>query len=213
MPTQPYLNKKGKRVPSVTTIISGNLGWNKGVLMHWANKMGLEGKNHRDVSGKAADAGTLAHDMVECEILEKPYKPPEEVDYELLEKAQMCLANFIHWRKSVDFTPVHTELAMVSESFQYGGCIDCLAFINGKLAIFDWKSSNGVYVDYVIQAMAYKHLWEENEPQNPLEGIYLFRMDKKEASWATHFWRDVPKAWEAFKHLRELHDLQKEIKI
>ena len=63
MPTQPYLLKSGERVPGTTTII-GRFK-ESGALIHWAWKLGMEGRNYREVRDSAADAGTLAHAMIE----------------------------------------------------------------------------------------------------------------------------------------------------
>ena len=73
MPTIPYRNKEGKRVPGVTTII-GNIGWNTGPLNWWAFNQGMEAglaisrgepapSSIREVTA-AAEAGTIAHAMV-----------------------------------------------------------------------------------------------------------------------------------------------------
>lgn len=69
MPTQAYKNKAGKRVPSVTTILSRFK--DSAALMIWANKEGLEGRPLRgegSTADKAAEAGTLAHAFVEADI-------------------------------------------------------------------------------------------------------------------------------------------------
>jgi len=47
------------------------------------------------------------------------------------------------------------------------GLVDCIAMINDQLALFDWKTGNGVYDDHKIQLAAYKSLWEENHLMNP----------------------------------------------
>jgi hypothetical protein len=45
MPLYIYKTKDGLRVPGVTTVIGGNLGWNKQALMYWAWNEGIEGRN------------------------------------------------------------------------------------------------------------------------------------------------------------------------
>jgi len=71
-PRKGYYNAEGKRLPSVTTVIGK---WKDSIegLLGWANKCGMEGKHHRDVSGDAADSGTLTHLMVE-KWIEKNWK-------------------------------------------------------------------------------------------------------------------------------------------
>lgn len=216
MPLIIYKNAKGQRVSGTTTIIGQNLGWNKQQLMWWANQMGLEGKNHRDVAQKEADAGTIAHEMIELEI--------KELDVTLflreslhpnviLGKAEVCYLNFLEWKEQVKFKAIHTEIYLVSEEHQYGATPDCIAEINGKLSLFDWKTSSGLYPDMLIQLAAYEKVWNENNPNNIiLGGDYLLRIGKEDASWHYHHWAALPEAWECFKHLNELHKLQKVLK-
>ena len=68
MPTIDYRLKDGSRISGTTTIISQNLGWNKQALMYWANQEGLSGRNHRDTAQRAADAGTIGHYLIDCDI-------------------------------------------------------------------------------------------------------------------------------------------------
>jgi hypothetical protein len=209
MPTQVYKLSDGIKAPSVTTVISGNLGWNKQQLMYWSNKIGQEGKSHRDVSGAAADAGTLAHDMIEC------WLKGTEVDLgpwtiETIELASQSFENFRGWTETMKFEAIKTETPLVSENHKYGGTIDCIAKINNKLSLFDWKTSSGIYADYLIQVSAYLELYHECFPKEKLAGgYYLLRISKDTASWTLHHWDKLPEAWEAFKLLRKLHDLKK----
>lgn len=224
MPLIIYKNAKGERVSGTTTIIGQNLGWNKQQLMWWANQMGLEGKNHRDVAQKEADAGTIAHEMIECEIQGRPIKEMDGFKglVEQYNKAETCYLNFLEWKEQVKFKPIHTEIHLVSEQYQYGATPDCIAEINGKLSLFDWKTSSGTYPDMLIQLAAYKEAWEENHMEATIlsdfcthlleGGFYLLRIGKEDASWHYHHWDALPEAWECFKHLLELHKLQKVLK-
>ena len=90
--------------------------------------------------------------------------------------------------------------------------------VNGKLSLGDWKTSNGVYPDHLIQLAAYKNLWEENFPNRPVEGgFHLLRFAKPHhpddpVHFAHHYWADLSMAWDAFVHMRELYDLSKRLK-
>ena len=68
MPTADYKNAKGVRIPGNTTVINGNLGWSKNGLMYWAWEQGRNGKDFRQSRDDAADAGTLAHALIEADI-------------------------------------------------------------------------------------------------------------------------------------------------
>ena len=214
MPANIYKNKAGKRVPGVTTIISGNLGWNKQQLMHWANAQGLDGKSHREVAEKAADIGTVAHKMVELEITGQKFDWPQlgmdmGLDSDGIKKAQLAFSAFVEWRELVNFELLHAEHLLVSEELQVGGQID-IAAVQNKTAIVDIKTSNDVYADHKIQIAAYGALWNEHYPDNPIEAYYILKLGK-DGSFAYYYWPELANGLEAFKLLRRLHGLKKEI--
>lgn len=217
MPTIQYKNAEGKRVSGVTTIIGANLGWNKQALMYWANQMGLDGKNHREVAEKEADAGTLGHAMIEADIKQKPF--PTGYREDITAKADTCYINFLEWKEAIHFKPINTEIHLVSEKHQYGATPDCIAEIKGKTSLFDWKTGSGLYTDHLIQLAAYANVIEEvysSQDGHPFSnlsgGIYLLRIGKEDASWHWHWWDALPEAWEAFEYLLGLHKLQKILK-
>lgn len=215
MGTIPYKNKEGKRIPGVTTVLN-NLGWNRDALMYWSWNEGIEGRNYRDTSQKAADAGTLAHEMIECDIKSKAL--PTIEDESIKDKAETCYLNFLDWKKQVKFKVIESEIHLVSETYQVGATPDCIAEINGKLSLFDWKTGGGIYPDMLAQIAAYKEVWEENADAMgyfdcPLiGGYYLLRIGKEDASWHWHHWDNLDEAWETFKYARKLHDLHKTLK-
>jgi hypothetical protein len=95
MPTQIYKNAKGEIIPGNTTVISQNLGWSKGGLMYWAWQQGRDGKDFRQARDEAADAGTLAHEMIERDI--KDLAPPDTSKYlpEIVGKAESAFLNYL----------------------------------------------------------------------------------------------------------------------
>ena len=111
MPTQPYKDRNGKRVPGVTTVIGGNLGWNKGALMYWAWNEGVNGRNFRDTSQKAADIGTIAHAMVEAELKDKDWKKIVDlrnVTDEMIDRAENSYLAWLERARTVNFTLVQS---------------------------------------------------------------------------------------------------------
>lgn len=210
MPTQTkgYFLKSGERVPSVTTVI-GRFK-ESGGLIHWAWKIGKEGKDYREVRDQAADAGTMAHAAVEAWVRGKPFEfegPPE-----ITEKARMAFHAFEEWRDQTHLRIDQTELPLVSEKHRYGGTFDAI-LVRNERAMGDWKSSNSIYGEYLIQLAAYRNLWDENFPIDPITGgHHLLRFDKTYGDFHAHFWRDLSSAWEAFVLLRRLYDIDHELK-
>lgn len=204
-----YLADGLTRVPSVTTII-GRFK-EAGGLIHWAWKLGKEGKDYRDVRDQAADAGTLAHHAVEMWIKKLDYEwPTEPVD--VVQRAKTAFGAFQQWAKQTKLKVTHTEIAMVSERWRFGGRMDAI-LVQGKRSIGDWKSSASIYPEYLLQIAAYGKLWEETHPDEPVKGGYhLLRFDKEYGDFHAHWWPELESAWEAFQHLRRLYDLDKELK-
>lgn len=210
MPTQHrgYFLDDGTRVPSVTTILSRFK--DSGGLIHWAWQLGTEGKDYREERDKAADAGTIAHALVEAYLHGTTYAPTSESD--VLAKAMTAFEAFAQWADQTKLKVTHTEQPLVSHKHRYGGTFDAI-LVNGKRAIGDWKSSNSLYPEYLCQIAAYGKLWEENHPDEPINGGFvLCRFDKTYGDFTHKWWAELDSAWEAFLHLRALYDLDKELK-
>ena len=59
-----YRLTDGTIVPGVTTVTGSQLGWNKQVLINWANRIGLTEIDSTKYKDDKADIGTLAHQMI-----------------------------------------------------------------------------------------------------------------------------------------------------
>ncbi len=209
-----YRTADGKRVPGVTTVIGGNLGWNKESLMHWANAEGLEGRHHRDTSQKAADIGTTAHAMIEAELKGIDWRQAVDlrgVTPEMIAKAENAVGAWHEWRGTVNFSLLGSEVPLVSEAHNYGGTID-VAAVKRVTSIVDLKTSNGIYPDHLIQVAAYGQLWNEHHPEDPICAYYILQLGKEDGSFHYHYWRELDVPWRAFLHLLGLHELKRLIR-
>ena len=211
-----YTLASGTRVPSVTTITGARKANVEGLLV-WANELGKQGLSHRDVRQAAADAGTMAHAMVENaihgrEILEGI----PEADPQTIEQAQRGFQAWQDWSRVMAVDYVLTETPMVSEEYAYGGTPDAIGHVDGKLALLDWKTGNAVYPDAIIQMAAYRRLWNEvyGESRGPIEAHYLLRFGKTHGDYHVHAYPNevISMGWRAFLHLRELYELDKQLK-
>ena len=204
----------GEKVPGVTTILSRFK--DSGALIYWAWNQGREGKDFRETKQAAADAGTLAHDMVEHDIYGQPFSlSPYEP--EIATKALGAFKAYQEWKQQTNLTIAEAEVPLVSRVHKFGGTLDAI-FIQGKLALGDWKTSNGVYADYLLQLAAYQLLWEENFPDRRIQGgFHLLRFSKQQdpadpISFSHHYWSQLDVAKEQFLHLLAAYKLDKRIK-
>lgn len=204
----------GEKVPGVTTVLSRFK--ESGALMYWAWKQGTEGKDFRETKQAAADAGTLAHDMVEHDIYGQAFDLAG-YDESTITKAQGAFSAYKEWKEQTNLQIAEAEVPLLSKRYKFGGTLDAI-LVQGKLALGDWKSSRAVYADMLLQLAAYKILWEENFPDRPiLGGFHLLRFSKQEheddpVHFSHHFWSQLDLAEQQFLLLLEAFKLDKRVK-
>ena len=230
-------NPQGDTISGSTTVLGGNLGWSKNPLIIWKENqvkeiatnlfvkmMGsnctdaliMEFRNQlaKDVKEKAEapmTSGTILHKLVECDL--KGIKPDLSLyPKELIGPAETGLLNYFEWKDNVKFKVHKTEVSLIHKGLWYGSTLDCTAWINDKLSLFDWKLAAGIYEDYLIQIESYRQNWNFNFPEIPLLGMHLLKIDKEKAAYTHHYWDQCPEAWEAFLCTLKLHKLHSVLK-
>jgi len=212
-PTTGYRNAAGVRVPGTTTII-GRFK-DSGGLLRWAFAQGqaAERGEIRDLYDKrdeAAECGTLAHDCVEAHIHSEPL--PSLPDTETGRKARQAFEMYLSWAKMTRLEIIATEMPLVSEQYQYGGTPDAIGTLGGELFLLDWKTSNGVYPDYIIQLAAYRQLVIECTDYDIGPGGHILRFAKSDADFAHHYFGDISDGWEQFALFRQAYEISKRLK-
>ena len=171
--------------------------------------------DHNKAAGKAADSGTLAHAMVELYLRGKrPETAIKGHSKEVVDKAETSFLAFLEWAEQTNLKVEELELSLVSENHQFGGTMDAnILTINGKRAIADWKTSNAIYPDHLIQNAAYGLLWKENFPDKPIDGgYYIIRFAKDTGDFHQHFFQELEEAEEAFLLCLRLYQIDKNLK-
>ena len=186
--------------------------------MYWAFEQGKAAERGEidklyDKRDEAAESGTLAHSMVEYHIKGKPFEAPADTPAETIQEATNAFNSYLNWATMTKLKIVEQEMPLVSEKYQFGGCPDAIGDINGELCLVDWKTSNGVYPDYLIQLAAYKRLWEENNPERPLTGgFHLCRFAKQHGDFAHHYYPKLDEAWDQFVLFLAAYHIDKSLK-
>jgi hypothetical protein len=204
---------KGEKVPSVTTVL-GRFK-ESGGLMQWAFQQGRTGAaNLYEQRHAAADIGTVAHSMVEAHIHKRSHPGrPADMSAEDYAKAEGAFNAYLTWERHSRLQIFATEVSLTSERHCYGGTIDAIGDIDGVLCLPDWKTSNATYSDFLVQIAAYGALWEENNPEQPLEGgFHLLRFAKTEGDFHHHHFPRLAEGIEMFLCLRRAYDLDKQLK-
>ena len=202
-----YKNKNDKRLKSVTTIINGNLGWSKGALIGWTRKHCLNGEDSMQLLKEAGRIGTLAHIMIE-EFIKGGVVKLDDYTPNEISQAKTAYYGFYNWIANNNVEFHETELKLVSEQYQFGGTFDAICEVNGKLVICDWKTSNDVHSEFLIQLGAYRQLIQENLDYK-IKGAILLRLDKEEKGvYEEHHYKikDLNWGWKMFKLLLKIQE-------
>lgn len=162
----PRYKHNGIAIPSVTELLSFI---DSESLVYWANRIGRQGIDNRDVLRQAADFGTMVHESIEQYLKGKPVEHPN-----------ICLEAFKQWWAGLNSCHVvkilGQEQPMTCEHF--GGTYDLLISIDDKPYLVDFKTSNHVGYKYFMQLAAYRYLiWKKKKIS--LEGCLVLQFNKE----------------------------------
>lgn len=208
-----YYNKAGERVPSTTTVINGNLGWNKGALLGWTRKLALAGIDPNEVRDQAGSVGTITHAMIEADILGVEIEDLDDFPKADVEAAKHGFVSFQHWAELVGFQPKFTELRLVSERLQTGGTLDLVGVVarpgpkRKKWSLIDIKTSKDIHDEHRIQVAQYQDMYREH--RNRLLEPYILHLNKETGEFQMVPLGDLTDELAAFERLRDLHDFKK----
>jgi hypothetical protein len=209
----------GVKVPGTTTVI-GRFK-ESGGLLQWAFKQGQSGASSLyEKRDEAADIGTRAHSLIERHVNGEDLEAilaSEDSD-----QAKNAFEMYLKWEKQTKLKLLskYQEIQLVSPTHLFGGTPDAIGEIDGEVVLLDWKTSNGVYQDYLIQLAAYQHLVNDGYVMStgqPLDlkvgkGAHLLRFSKEYADFGHHYYGDLTKAWRQFELFREAYDIDQVLK-
>ena len=191
--------------------------------MHWAFQQGKSGAaSLYEKAEAAADIGTLAHNMIEnwCNEVDPELALADATD-EQKGQARNAFDQFLEWASEtrLELLSHYQEIQLVCPVYKFGGTPDAIGKIDGKIVLLDWKTSNGVYPDYLIQLAAYKHLIENGvrmdtgKPMSlKIADARLLRFSKEYPDFEARKFGDMGEAFRIFELYREAYDIDKELK-
>ena len=212
----------GERVPGTTTI-TGRFA-DKGGLMYWAFNQGKlaekgEIESLYDKRDEAAESGTLAHAMIESHIKGIDWHDHEDVtgqeSDEVIKQAKKGYKNALNWLEQSRIEIVLTEPQLISKEHRFGGSPDAIGKdTEGRYCLLDWKTSSGLYPDYLVQVGGgYVLLCDECLPEYPITGgIHICRFSKEFGDFHHHYFDDLPEAREQFLLFRQAYENDKLLK-
>ena len=128
-----YMNKNEVEVPSVTTIMKV---LNKPFIPLWANSLGWKKLSYKKVLDESSARGSLTHELLH----EYLFKEGKEFDISNPDTVNFIYENinaFKDFLKEHELKPIWGEKSYSVDN--YGGTIDLLCELDGKLTILDFK--------------------------------------------------------------------------
>jgi hypothetical protein len=126
------------------------------------------------------------------------------------EEAEFVYAGFEEWAKGTSFTPLVLEFYVVHgiEPW-YGGTVDLLALVDGRLAVVDWKSGKKgtIYPEHKLQNIGYRRAvsWMTGIPIEEIGGL-LVSLPRDGGAITPHPVKDDPaRLWTVFQGVHALH--------
>lgn len=138
---------------------------------------------HKDKLEEAGEVGHVAHDWIERyikAILAKDTKRQEELlaKFPADERATNACLAALDWMRDHNVRWLGTERKIYSRRFGYAGTMDGLCLVDScdnpkcrgcagrepykdRLTISDWKTSNYLYTEYLLQTAAYMQAFNE----------------------------------------------------
>jgi hypothetical protein len=182
---------------------------------------------HKDKLEAAGAVGHETHGWIEAfvkgvmsgSIHDKPLDLPDDA------KALSAVTAALDWIKRHNVRWICTERKIFSKVYDYAGTMDGLCMADScsdpeccpepfkdRRTLIDWKTSNYLYVEYLLQTAAYKQAYSE-EMDESIEDVWVIRLGKDDSKFQA--WH-VPKelidiGWEAFSNALTLSRSMKKL--
>jgi hypothetical protein len=138
---------------------------------------------HRDKLEEAGDIGHIAHAWIERYIKAVLYYGTDSIQVQEVlakfpdnEKSMNCCLAALDWMRNHNVRWLGTERKIFSREYGYAGTMDGLCMVDScsnhhcckfqfkdRLTISDWKTSNYLYIEYLLQTAAYMSAYNEEE--------------------------------------------------
>lgn len=172
-----------------------------------------EGSRQHTIKKKeAGDVGTQIHDLVEKWIKK------QDIDLNNLpEQVVNGFQAFLKFQSENKFEWIESEKIVYSKKYNYAGILDAIAIDGeGKKVLVDFKSSNGLYPEYALQASGYQFAVEEMGEHN-CDYKLLIRFGKEDGNFEAKKFNDDKEDKDGFlqalKLTRTMQRLKKQMSI
>lgn len=143
-------------VPRVTRILDAMI--NEKYIAQWANSLGFKRISYNKALSEAASKGTYTHNAIEKLLKNNEYLDITTIPLEYRFTVENTYSSFLSWYNIIKDKSklIFSEKTLICKYF--GGTLDCLMEIDGKLWIIDFKTSNHMSYRYLLQLSAYRYM-------------------------------------------------------
>jgi ATP-dependent exoDNAse (exonuclease V) beta subunit len=202
-----------KTYPSVTYVLSY---FPKG--KHFEEWLKRVGYNADYIAKKAADEGTLAHNLCERYLLGEEISLMKDGSPQYDLHVWKMFLRFVDFWETSGAELVETEVFLYSDTLHIAGTCDLVCKINDELWVIDIKTSNNLQTTYDIQSAIYARCFEEcYDKKVDKVGILWLKSSKrgpKEGKLQGKKWevyespRSIDENLDIYKNIRALFDLE-----
>ena len=192
-----YTTEEGEKYPSVTTVLAA---WPNPAIENWIKRVGE--KTAENIRRESLNFGSLTHEILEI-IFNNNFMKLNNEDYTpmkyggSIEAAASLVSRIV---KSGELGPIlGLESSLYDDNLKVAGTLDCLAYYNGKLTVFDFKTTRknlNIRVEHLIQCAAYSTMFS-NYSGIPVEQIAVAQVTK--IGFNTQIKIEKPQIWK--KHI------------
>lgn len=187
--------------PSVTTVMGAEP---KPWLDKWREKWGALAERKTKA---ASDIGSEFHRCVEQYLDTGGYILSDTLSTHYYSRLRGMMGSFIDWAATVNGVVHATELKVISRLYTYSGTLDAVGILDGKLIIFDWKTSTRIYPEMALQLAAYAQAFKEEKGLDIKQGIIVHvSKDKPHFKLTTKTFKLGKRVLNKFLELREMFD-------
>lgn len=130
-------------------------------------------KSGREIGQAAADDGTLAHGWIEAHLHGKDVSLDS-----LTPGARNAVLKMLEWEKEHHVETIATEQTFYNCKLNYAGTADFIGKLDNELSVGDWKTSSGIFFNYIIQGWGYALADETQNADRLYRSIFIGRFGK-----------------------------------
>ncbi len=162
-------------------------------------------KHAYELAKQEADIGSRIHELIHQHLLGQEVEIINEED-----KVQAGFLAYLGWLQEHKFKALEIEMRLAHPTYLYAGTLDVVGILDGELAILDWKSSGGIYLENYLQISAYKKAYEETTGKE-VKRVFIIHLGKKDGDFIPYEVRDTETPFEMFLACLKLYNGKKNI--